>query len=58
MSYKSLFAVGFKRGYWIRHIDIVIAFLYRFLDEVIYVEQTHLFAAELDKVCKLIKALD
>ena len=33
------------------------AFLYDFLDEVIYIEQFHLFAMELEKVCKLIKAL-
>ena len=57
MSYKCLFAVGVKRGYRIRHMDVVTAFLYGFLDEVIYVEQPHLFATELDKVCKLIKAL-
>ena len=30
---------------------------YGFLDEVIYVEQPHLFAMEMDKVCKLINAL-
>ena len=57
MSYKCLFAVGVKRGYRIRHMDVVTAFLYGFLDEVIYVEQPHLFATELEKVCKLIKAL-
>ena len=57
MSYKCLFAVGVKRSYRIRHMDVVTAFLYGFLDEVIYVEQPHLFVTELDKVCKLIKAL-
>ena len=57
MSYKCLFAVGVKRGYWIRHMDVVTAFLYGFLDEVIYIEQPHLFTTKLDKVCKLIKAL-
>ena len=56
MSYKCLFAVRVKRGYRIRHMDVVTALLYGFLDEVIYV-QPHLFATELDKVCKLIKAL-
>ncbi len=35
MSYKCLFALGVKRGYRIRHIDVVKAFLYNFLDEVI-----------------------
>ncbi len=38
-------------------MDVITAFLYSFLDEVIYVEQLHLFATELDKVCTLIKAL-
>lgn len=57
MSYKCLFALGVKRGYWIRHMDVVTAFLYGFFNEVIYVEQPHLFATELDKVYKLIKVL-
>lgn len=33
------------------------AFLYSFFDKVIYIEQPHLFATELNKVCKLIKGL-
>ncbi len=57
MSYKCLFAIGVKCGYRVRHMDVVTAFLYGFLDGVIYVEQPHLFATELDKICKLIKAL-
>ena len=57
MSCKCLFAVGVKRGYQIRHIDMVKAFLYGFLNEVIYVEQLHLFATEQNKVCKLTKTL-
>ncbi len=57
MSYKCLFAVGVKRGYWIRHMDVITAFLYGFLDEVIYIEQPHSFTTKPDKVCKLIKAL-
>ncbi len=57
MSYKCLFAMGVKRGYRICHIDVVTAFLYGFLDEVIYMKQPHLFATELDKVYTLIKPL-
>lgn len=57
MSYECLFAVGVKRGYRIHHMDVVTAFLYDFLDEVIYIEQPHLFSTELNTVCKLIKAL-
>ena len=33
------------------------AFLYGFLNEVIYVEQLHLFEIDVDKVCKLLKTL-
>lgn len=57
MSYKYLFTVEIKRGYQIPHMDIVIAFVYGFLNEVIYMEQLYLFTIELKKVCKLIKAL-
>lgn len=46
-----------KCGYQIRHIDIVMAFLYNFLDKVIYIKQPYLFATELKKICKLIKVL-
>ncbi len=57
MSYRCLFAVGVKRGCWTRYMDVVTAFLYGFLDEIIYIEQPHLFTTKLDKICKLIKAL-
>ena len=57
MSYKCLMAVGVRRKFHIRHMDIVMAFLYGFLDEVIYDEQPYLFKINGDKVCKLLKAL-
>lgn len=57
MSYKYLYSIGVKRGYRIRHMDIVMAFLYGFPVKVIYVKQPHLFGTELEKVYKLIKAL-
>ena len=38
-------------------MDVVMAFLYSFLDVVIYMEEPHLFATETDKVYKPIKAL-
>ncbi len=44
MSNKCLFALGVQRGYRMRRMDVVTAFLYGFLDEVFYVEQPHLFA--------------
>ncbi len=57
MSYKCLFGVNVKRGYKIRQMDVVTAFLYEFLDEVIYVEQLHLFELRSELVCRLRKAL-
>ena len=38
-------------------MDVVYAFLYRFLNKVIYIEQPHLFTTKRDKVCTLIKTL-
>ncbi len=57
MSYKCLFGVSVKRGYKIRQKDVVTAFLYVFLDEVIYVEQSHLLELRPKLVCRLRKAL-
>ena len=57
MSYKCLFGISVKRGYKIRQMDVVTAFLYGFLDETIYVEQPHFFELNSDVVCRLRKAL-
>ncbi len=57
MSYKCLFGVSVKHGHKIRQMDVVTAFLYRFLDEVIYVEQPHRFELRPELVCRLRKAL-
>ncbi len=57
MSYTCLFGVGVKRGYKIRQRDMVTALMYGFLDEVIYVEQPHLFKLHLKLVCRLRKVL-
>ena len=57
MSYKCLFGVSVKRGYKVRQMDVVTAFLYGFLDEIIYVEQPHLFELNSELVCRLQKAL-
>lgn len=38
-------------------MDVVIAFLYEFLDEIIYVEQLHLFELNFELLCQLYKAL-
>ncbi len=57
MSYKCLFGVSVKCGYKIRQMDVVTAFLYGFLDEIIYIEQPHLFELNPELVCRLRKAL-
>ena len=57
MSYKTMIAVGVKKRYKIRHINVVTAFLYDYLDELIYVTQPHLFITNLGQVCRLRKAL-
>ena len=57
MSYKCLFGVSVKRGYKIRQMDVITAFLYGFLDEIIYVEQPHLFKLDPNLVYHLQKAL-
>ena len=38
-------------------MNVIRAFLYGFLDEIIYIEQPHLFEINANKVCKLLKAL-
>ena len=57
MSHKCIFGVSVKRGYKIRQMDVITAFMYEFLDEVIYVEQPHLFELCLELICRLRKAL-
>lgn len=56
-SYKCVFVVRIKCCYQIQHINIVITFLYSFLDRVIYVEQSNLSAIEKDMIYKLIIVL-
>ena len=57
MSYKCLLRISVKRGYQILQMDIVTAFLYKFLDEVIYIEQSHRFKLPPEFVCYLRKVL-
>lgn len=57
MSYKYLMAVEVRRKFCIWHKDVVTAFFYGFLDEVIYIKQLYLFEININKVCKLLKAL-
>ncbi len=51
--------INAKRSLQICHMNVVIAFLYKVLDEDVYVDQPHMFEFEEneDLVCKLKKAL-
>ncbi len=61
VSYKLLMAISTIRGLQIRHMNVVIAFLYELLDEDVYVIQSHMFEFGEDEddtlVCKLKRAL-
>ncbi len=55
--------ISAKRGLQIRHMNVIIVFLYEVLDEDVYVDQPHMFELggnnDKDKnlVCKLKRAL-
>jgi hypothetical protein len=57
--YKSLMTISIIRELQIRHMNVVIAFIYELLDEDVYVIQSHMFEFQKDEdlVCKLKKAL-
>jgi hypothetical protein len=61
VSYKILMTISIIRELQIRHMNVVIAFLYELLDEDVYVIQFHMFEIERNEndilVCKLKKAL-
>ncbi len=59
ISYKTLMTISIIRELQIRHMNVVIAFLYELLDEDVYVIQSHMFEFEKneDLVCKLKRAL-
>ncbi len=57
MSYNCVFKISVKRDYKIWRIDLLTAFLYRFLDKTIYVEQPIFLKLNSDFVCRLRKAL-
>jgi hypothetical protein len=59
VSHKSLMTINIIRELQIRHMNVVIAFLYELLDEDVYVVQSHMFEFEKDEdlVCKLKRAL-
>jgi hypothetical protein len=59
--YKTLMTINAKRNLQIRHMNVIIAFLYEVLDEDVYIDQFYMFEFEEndDKnlVCKLKRAL-
>ncbi len=59
ISYKTLMTISAKRDLQIRHINVMIAFLYELLKEDVYVDQSHMFEFEKneDLVCKLKRTL-
>ncbi len=61
ISYKTLITISAIRGLQIRHMNVMIAFLYELLKEDVYVDQSHMFEFEenddKDLVCKLKRAL-
>jgi hypothetical protein len=58
VSYKILMTISIIRELQIRHMNVVIAFLYELLDKDVYVIQSHMFEFERDEdlVCKLKRA--
>ena len=56
-SYRTLFAIAAERRLHAEQMDIVTAFLYGLVDELIYVTQPEGFIKDPDLVCQLIKAL-
>ena len=58
ISWKALLALAvLRKDVEINQMDVVTAFLYGFLDEVIYMEQLYLQTNGTIKVCKLLKSL-
>lgn len=57
ISYKKFFIIKVKCNYWICYINVVKAFLYSFLNEIIYIEQLQFFITKSNIVCKLINVL-
>jgi hypothetical protein len=61
VSYKLFMTINIIRELQIRHMNVVMTFLYKLLDEDVYVIQSHMFKFEENEddilVCKLKRAL-
>jgi len=55
--FRMMFDIAATRDLHIEQMNVVIAFLYEFLNELIYVKQSHDFVIDLDLICRLRKAL-
>ena len=52
-----MFDIAVTRDLHIEQMNVIIAFLYEFLNELIYVKQSHDFVIDFNLICKLRKAL-
>jgi len=52
-----MFDIAVTRDLHIEQMNVIIAFLYEFLNELIYVTQSHDFVIDFNLICKLRKAL-
>lgn len=57
MLYKYLFNIYIKRGYKIWQMYIVTDFLYKFLDQILYIKQFYKFKLNLKLVYDFCKVL-
>lgn len=57
MSWKSLMAISALRRLKIHQMDVVTAFLYGFLDQILFIEQPHQLHDGTNRVCRLRKSL-
>ena len=57
ISYKCPLGVSVKCSYKVQRMDVLSAFLYGFLDEIIYIEQSHFLELNSELVCHIHKAL-
>ena len=57
MFFRILFAITASRWLYAEQMNIVIAFFYELLDEIIYVTQSNEFIEDSELICRFIKAL-
>ena len=55
--FKILFAIEIKRRMYIHQINIIIVFLYEWIDVNVYVTQFEKFIENFDLICYLLKTL-